>query len=392
MMPNDVPIDDLHLPSDPASEVELTRQGLGSSRSGQATRGDTAHEYRGSPSGAIETPERDEGPRREAETERTPREGVDLHAWILELRDELQQRDERILAILSSVYQGMTTLLERSATLAIPSQGATEQGGVAGWTARSQDYPQLIARVKEAVRAAVPAGAIVAVVSKGDEELLRLEGRKGWHFPQRDDGVYAGHYPLDSAAAIAHVEALRAKGAQFLLFPSTAFWWLDHYKELRQHLESRYRAVVRHEETCLIFALREGSSSGNRPDSSGKDQLNQHLIRQLREIVTNLLPADAKVLVVSKGDEELIKLGGRVAWHFPQTAEGVHAGSYPVDGAEAITQFEALRAKGAEYLVIPATSFWWLEHYVEFRRYLERTSRTVIRQNHICLILDLTEG
>ena len=46
------------------------------------------------------------------------------------------------------------------------------------------------------------------------------------------------------------------KGAEFLLLPPTAFWWLEHYQEFRQHLEDRYRALLPSScETCKIFAL-----------------------------------------------------------------------------------------------------------------------------------------
>src|SRR5438034_539208 len=81
----------------------------------------------------------------------------------------------------------------------------------------------------------------IIVVSKGDDELLKLGGCCAWHFPQCEDGVYAGFYPVDSAAAIAHLEELRAKGAGFLLFPATSLWWLDHYVAFRWHLERTCR-------------------------------------------------------------------------------------------------------------------------------------------------------
>ena len=40
-------------------------------------------------------------------------------------------------------------------------------------------------------------------MSKGDERLLAFNGRTGWHFLRNDKGLYAGHHPADSAAAIA---------------------------------------------------------------------------------------------------------------------------------------------------------------------------------------------
>jgi glycosyltransferase involved in cell wall biosynthesis len=116
-------------------------------------------------------------------------------------------------------------------------------------------YCQLPERICEVVRDALPPDATVLVVSKGDNALLQLDGRRAWHFPQREDGVYASYYPADSAAAIVHLEALRKKGAEFLLLPQTAFWWLEHYQEFRQHLEDRYRSVLSGSDACKIFAL-----------------------------------------------------------------------------------------------------------------------------------------
>jgi glycosyltransferase involved in cell wall biosynthesis len=118
-------------------------------------------------------------------------------------------------------------------------------------------YQQLVGRIQEMVRTSVPPGATVIVVSKGDEELLKLaEGRKAWHFPQTEEGLYAGYHPADSAQAIAHLEELRAKGGQFLLFPATALWWLEHYAEFGRHLEGRYRRVG-DDESCVIYELGE---------------------------------------------------------------------------------------------------------------------------------------
>ena len=110
-------------------------------------------------------------------------------------------------------------------------------------------------RIREAVAAHVPAGSVVLVVSRSDDGLLELDGREGRHFPQDEEGAWAGHYPADSGEAIAHLEELRAKGAQFIVFPAAALWWLDHYADFSQHLDSRHQAIARHED-CAIFALR----------------------------------------------------------------------------------------------------------------------------------------
>jgi glycosyltransferase involved in cell wall biosynthesis len=119
---------------------------------------------------------------------------------------------------------------------------------------RQHNYRQLIERIQSVVETAVPADAGLLVVSKGDNELLHLGSTRGWHFPQGEDGAYAGYYPADSAAAIAHLEALRMKGGDYLLFPNTTFWWFDHYKDFCKHLETHYRRVW-NDEFCTIYHL-----------------------------------------------------------------------------------------------------------------------------------------
>jgi hypothetical protein len=117
-------------------------------------------------------------------------------------------------------------------------------------------YRREVLRIRQVVCDQVSAGSIVAVVSRGDDELLAFDRRRGWHFPRTNKGVYAGHHPADSAAAIAHIEELRKRGAMYLLIPRSGFWWLEHYTEFRDYLESRCRRVWRDERTCVLYALR----------------------------------------------------------------------------------------------------------------------------------------
>jgi hypothetical protein len=120
-------------------------------------------------------------------------------------------------------------------------------------------YVELIAGVRETADRATPAGAVVAVVSKGDDELIEFTGRTGWHFP-RDPrtGGYAGFHPADSAAAVAHLEEVRAAGATHLLLPHTMGWWLDHYAGFRAHLD-RTAGCVHTDGVCRIYRLGGGN-------------------------------------------------------------------------------------------------------------------------------------
>jgi glycosyltransferase involved in cell wall biosynthesis len=117
-------------------------------------------------------------------------------------------------------------------------------------------YELLVQDIHRVLESAVPPGARVLIASRGDERLAQLEGRHGWHFPQNDRGVYAGYYPADSDAAISQLESLRDKGAEYLVFPVTSLWWLEHYRGLALYLDERCH-LLRRGEPCTIYALRE---------------------------------------------------------------------------------------------------------------------------------------
>ncbi len=269
-------------------------------------------------------------------------------------------------------------------------------------------YLYSIDQISEIVTKSLPSNSIVLVVSKGDDRLLRMSQQQGWHFPQATDGQYAGHHPADSKDAIGQVEFQREKGANYLLFPNTTFWWFEHYSALKEHLDMKYVRIHK-SEYCVIYHLGETSvqCESNYSESSATTNTSQRLgwsevaavltqtferrlaaiesrlksqekqyrytqtIRQIRDAATQALPRQAKVLVVSKGDEELVRLEGMSALHFPQTEDGVYAGHYPADSAAAIYHLEELRDRGANFLLVPSTAFWWFHHYTEFKKHLD---------------------
>lgn len=89
--------------------------------------------------------------------------------------------------------------------------------------------------------------------------------------------------------------------------------------------------------------------------------------RALLEVV----PPTSRVLVVSKGDDELPTVPGVTVMGFPQLPSGQCAGFYPFNSLAAIAGLEAARAAGARYLLFTDPSMWWLEFYDEFRTYLD---------------------
>jgi hypothetical protein len=310
---------------------------------------------------------------------------AELQNQLTRLSEALLARHDEIEALLHTQHLYLEALL--------PANGAPDRAAVAtaepvSDTAKAAGYQNLLSRIREVVNKALPLDATILVVSKGDDELVKLAGRKAWHFPQESDGRYAGFHPANSAAAITHLEALQARGAQFLLFPKTALWWLDHYREFKQLLDTQHRRVINQKDVCVVYALRQAKRGGAAVERNPYKQS----AAQIREIVANLLPPDATVLVVSKGDEDLLKLGAeRKGWHFPQDENAVYLGYYPADSAEAITHLEALREKGGQFLLFPNFAFWWLEHYRELKNHLHSRYRLVSNQKNLCQIYALTE-
>ena len=141
---------------------------------------------------------------------------------------------------------------------------ASETGSASESTPLLPDeYEGLIERVRETANAMIPRNATVLVVSRGDEELLRIGPRRALHFPQDEFGRYAGYHPQDSDAAIAVLESMRARGGEYLLLPSTAFWWLDYYEGFRDHLERNYPPIVSADD-CMVFELARHRRSDRR--------------------------------------------------------------------------------------------------------------------------------
>jgi hypothetical protein len=117
-----------------------------------------------------------------------------------------------------------------------------------------QAYRRMIERLHLLVDGAVEPGSVVAVLSRGDDDLLRLgSDRIGQHFPSGAGGSYAGHYPADGAAAIDLVDKAAGAGAEYLVVPTTATWWFVYYRGLSDHLARTARLVASDEEGGRIY-------------------------------------------------------------------------------------------------------------------------------------------
>src|SRR5262249_5589503 len=158
----------------------------------------------------------------------------EYRALVVDAHDQLLRRDEEIQILLAKALQHQSPVV----TGAIAANRVTIPSSYLG-------YQLVIHQIREVVARTLPPEAVVLVVNKGDTELLRLPVQETRHFPQREDGAYAGYYPADSAAAIAHLKECHARGAGYLLFPSTALWWLEYYNEFRDYLEANFKVAAR---------------------------------------------------------------------------------------------------------------------------------------------------
>lgn len=168
---------------------------------------------------------------------------------------------------------------------------------------------------------------------------------------------------------------------------------LDALSATQQRLQDRAdetQAAI-HDLHAVIEPLQFTGAGQPVPELIEKRAQYRKLVARIRTIVQDHVPRDARVLVISRGDEELLRLFGRQAGHFPRDEAGTFAGHYPADGVAAVSQLRALVSQGWEYLIIPATSFWWLEHYSALRVYLERSCAAVFRDETGCMIFSLVQ-
>lgn len=126
-----------------------------------------------------------------------------------------------------------------------------------------------------------------------------------------------------------------------------------------------------------------------RPHDQRSSPTRARMIARARSVVEELVPIEGTVLVVSKGDGELLELGGRAGWHFPQTGGGMYAGFHPIDSEAAIDELARLQARGAGYLLIPHPSMWWLDHYQGLRLHLERAGTLLRSEPDACALYAL---
>ena len=132
-------------------------------------------------------------------------------------------------------------------------------------------YESHQASVQKILAQVTEPGCTIAVVCRGDEEMVRIEGRVGTHFPQALEGYFSGFYPADNEAAVTHLEAVRDRGVDYLVFPVASLWWLHHYRIFGRYLTEHYHRM-HVDDDCVVFDLRTRSAE---PQSTGSTFLTE---------------------------------------------------------------------------------------------------------------------
>jgi hypothetical protein len=274
-------------------------------------------------------------------------------------------------------------------------------GPPAGQRLGEAQYAELVARVRATVAASVPPGASVLVLSRGDATLTEIPGLAAAHFPQDASGDYAGHHPADSADATARLQALQRRGAEYLVIPATARWWLKFYVGFAEHLASHCELIADVPDACLIYGLGRRDA----PEALGDAALQppRASIEQMRDYLENLISTDRRVAVLETGEqlaaalapmqaaalagEDLEREGGELRGEREQPARN---GQQPQRESERpLPGLTRLAERGVDYLVVPRSADEWLQQRPDVAARIEARCRKVADQRHLCRVFEL---
>jgi hypothetical protein len=112
------------------------------------------------------------------------------------------------------------------------------------------------------------------------------------------------------------------------------------------------------------------------------------------EAVKRVIPVGATYLLVDEDQWGERRGGGDVLSDRRSIPFLERQGQYngpPPDDATAISEFERLRAAGAQFAVIAWPAFWWLEHYADFAVHL-RNRYPILTATADFVVFDLRAG
>jgi glycosyltransferase involved in cell wall biosynthesis len=147
--------------------------------------------------------------------------------WVTKSQAERDQRARRLYGERCQVLRRALAKLGITADLQRWMHGS--------WWGRVDRFRAELTRV-------VPLGEPLTLI---DQDQLRSDVQDDWRvraFPEHD-GEYWGP-PADDTEALAELERHRRRGSRYLAVAWPAFWWLQHYRRLSEHLSSECQCLL----------------------------------------------------------------------------------------------------------------------------------------------------
>ncbi len=169
-------------------------------------------------------------------------------------RSQIKQiRYDRAASALNE-YRGTMTQIGRYAEV---FQFGDDQFATIPRGRRADPVWHRIYEVTQEIAKLVPPQDAFILVDEGRLEAAPLVApRRCIPFLEKD-GYYWGK-PADDEAAIREVTRLRLSGANFMIFVSSTFWWLEYYPGLKRYLHSNFRCALK-DDSLLAFDLHAGA-------------------------------------------------------------------------------------------------------------------------------------
>ena len=108
-------------------------------------------------------------------------------------------------------------------------------------------------------------------------------------------------------------------------------------------------------------------------------------LQQMKEALIKLIPLDECFIVV---DEEQIRSDLPYVRAIPFTEKNGQYWGPPENDQAAIRELKRLRKRGAKLIAFTWPTFWWLQHYSGFNRYLRSEFRCAVK-NDFLIVFDL---
>jgi glycosyltransferase involved in cell wall biosynthesis len=97
-------------------------------------------------------------------------------------------------------------------------------------------------------------GDIYILVNEDAWNSNPIPGRRVFPFLEKN-GQYWG-LPADDQAAIQELNRLRTLGADYIVFAWPSLWWLEHYSEFNNYLNSRFKCVFQNK-NIVVFEIKD---------------------------------------------------------------------------------------------------------------------------------------